>query len=709
MKKKIIAIIIVCAGLFNFAYSAPVKVKLTRKERKKVLKNLDMKYKHWLNMITHISLKEERNVFLALQNNRERDIFINAFWQQRDPTPGTEENEYKNEIENRFTYVNKHFKRGSSRPGWMTDMGKFYMILGPPNSIERFDSKAGLYPAQVWYYYGDPALGLPTYFNVTFYKPNNTPEWKFYSPVIDGPASLLIADETLDVTDYQSLYAKIKNLAAPLARPAVTMIPNETTADYSPSPRSNLVLARIYNAPKRKINVSYATHFLNYKGYVDVDQSSNYIENSNLISVTKYAPFGFNFVNISIKPKTISVGFSDEKGQYFFNYEMNVSLKKGDEFIYEYKKNFDFYIDPDKVNGLKGNGVVIHDSFPVIPGKYKLNVFMMNSVGKEFTYFDKTITVSPPDTKPILATPVMGYKSEFQPDNFFFSYRFADKKLCVDTAKNFRLKENPLVLIGVYNLQKELWEKGKVELDLKGLNERTNFKKRYQIPLRNYSYTRDLNILYAIGGEELNPDYYELDINLKDESGNIMDTKHTDFSISPLLSFAYAMETFKKSRVENPYYFNYVLGMQYENAGNIIEAEKYYTRSIRNNPEFLEGRVSYLNILNKEKNYDKVLEEVEGLKGNDKFSFDYHLTKGTALYGKKQYKEALDYLLKANTIYDSDIRVLNLLGFTLLNLNDYKEALKALEASLSLNNKQKFISETVEKVKKEMGKKVPRP
>lgn len=705
MKKKFIVILITCLALFSYGYSAKERVKLSRKEKNKIIKNLNEKHRHWLNLITHISFKEERNIFLKLTNNREREIFIRTFWQQRDPTPGTVENEYKNEIEKRYAYVLKNFKRGSPRPAWMTDMGKFYMILGEPNSIERFESKAGLFPAQVWYYYGDQSLGLPTYFNITFYKPNNTTEWKHYNPAFDGPAALLIRDESIDPTNYESLYLKIRELAAPLAMPAMTMIPNQISRDYRPSARTNIILSSIHDAPKKRINVSYATHFLNYKGYVDVDQSSNYISNSKLVSLTRYERFGLNFVNISIKPKKISVGYSEEKGQYYFNYELNVSLKKGDDFIYEYKKNFDFYIDPDKVNSLKGNGIVIHDSFPVIPGKYKLMVFMMNSVAKEFTYFDENITVPPPGQTPLLATPLVGYKSETQPDNFFFSYRFGDKKLFVDTGHNFKLREQPVVLVGVYNLDKKLWEKGKVQLELIGMSERTNFIKKYDLALGDYLYKKDLNILYPLVKEGLNSDYYELNINLVDENGNKLDTKKIDFSVSPLSTFAYAMETFKKSRADNPYYFNYILACQYEKAGNISEAEKYYEKCVSNNPGFSQGRVAYIDVLNKRKKFDKALEKIEHLKGNEKTAFDYHRAKGTALYGKKDYKEALKSLLSANEIYNSDIRVLNLLGFTFLNLNDYPQALNALEASLSLNDKQQFIQKTVEKVKKKTAKK----
>jgi GWxTD domain-containing protein len=679
--------------------------KLSYKERQKVLKNLPDHYRYWYNMVYHISTKEERDVFLSLTNNRDRDIFARAFWQQRDPTPGTEENEYKTEIESRFAYVEKYFSRGTSRPGWLTDMGKFYMILGKPNSIERFESKAGLYPAQVWYFFGDKSLGLPTYFNITFYRPNNTTEWKFYDPAVDGPAALLIKQGPLDETDYELLYEKIRDLAPELAMPAVTMIPNEVGPNLRPTLRNNLVLSNIYQAPKRKINVSYATHFLNYKGYVDVESSINYIDNSKLVSVTKYERFGFPFVNFSLKPNRISVGYSEEKGQYYFNFELSVSLKKGEEFVYEYKKNFDFYIDPDKVDQLRGNGIIIHDSFPAIPGQYKLTVYAMNSVGKEFTYFEKDIAVPPANQTPVLTAPLLGYKTEDQVDNFFFTYKFNGKKLFLDTGNNFKLREKPLVLVGVYNLERKLWETGKIEIAVKNTSERNKYKKTYQVPLNRFTYQRDMNVFQQIGeGDEwLNPDYYELEVNLIDGAGTRLDSQKAQFSVSPLRTFAYPMETFKKIRVDNPFLFYYTLGTQYEKTGNIPEAEKHYAKSIESNPAFKQGLVSYLNILNRLKKYTRVLVDVEKLQGDKDLEFDYHLVKATALFGMKDFNEALNHLLKANTIYNSDVRVLNLLGFTLLNLKEYREALKAFDASLSLDDKQEFIKKTVDKVREQIN------
>jgi GWxTD domain-containing protein len=88
----------------------------------------------------------EKDVFLKLTNDRDRDVFIETFWKQRDPTPGTPENEYRDELKKRFQYCNEFYGRNTTRPSWKTDQGRIHMILGPPQGIERFEATIGVVP-----------------------------------------------------------------------------------------------------------------------------------------------------------------------------------------------------------------------------------------------------------------------------------------------------------------------------------------------------------------------------------------------------------------------------------------------------------------------------------------------------------------------------------------------------------------------------------
>jgi len=70
-------------------------------------KDLPPQYRDWLKLVSYIIQPEEQDVFLQLANDRERDIFIQTFWKQRDPTPGTPVNEYREEHIKRFDYANE--------------------------------------------------------------------------------------------------------------------------------------------------------------------------------------------------------------------------------------------------------------------------------------------------------------------------------------------------------------------------------------------------------------------------------------------------------------------------------------------------------------------------------------------------------------------------------------------------------------------------
>jgi GWxTD domain-containing protein len=156
-------------------------------KKKGPLANLAPKYKKWWNEVTYIITKNERRVFRQLTTDRERDIFINAFWSHRDPTKGTPENEFKMEHYQRLNKVEQLYSRGGRREGWKTDRGKVHIILGPPLSIQRFTSYNKIYPTEVWHYQQAPRAGIPPAFKIVFYDKNNVGEYVLYSPIGDGP------------------------------------------------------------------------------------------------------------------------------------------------------------------------------------------------------------------------------------------------------------------------------------------------------------------------------------------------------------------------------------------------------------------------------------------------------------------------------------------------------------------------------------------
>jgi len=233
-------------------------------------------------------------------------------------------------------------------------------------------------------------------------------------------------------------------------------------------------------------------------------------------------------------------------------------LKKGEEFIYQYTKNFDFYIPYKDIDNVK-KGIELHDSFPVVPGEYKLLVYVQNTVGKQFSYFDQDITVPGFDSKPFMTGSLLGYKSEPQEANYFFPYNINGSKIYFDTENNFKLKENPIFFVGAYNISREMWEKGYVEILVTGLNERRKFKETRIINLNSQPYSRNLNITGNVSDKGLYSDYYIFSIKLYDHNKSLIDSNTDRFTVSPVVTMNYPNESFKKSRLENTYYFNYII------------------------------------------------------------------------------------------------------------------------------------------------------
>ncbi|HLK20173.1 MAG TPA: GWxTD domain-containing protein [Bryobacteraceae bacterium] len=117
----------------------PLTEKQKKKREQKLQRELATPYKSWFNEdVAYIISDEERQAFTNLSTDDERQSFVEQFWLRRDPTPDTEENEFKEEHYRRIAYANERF--GSGIPGWKTDRGMIYIKFGPPDEIDSHPS-----------------------------------------------------------------------------------------------------------------------------------------------------------------------------------------------------------------------------------------------------------------------------------------------------------------------------------------------------------------------------------------------------------------------------------------------------------------------------------------------------------------------------------------------------------------------------------------
>lgn len=148
-------------------------------------------YDHWLNQeVNYLITNQERESFLALTTNQDRDAFIDTFWAIRNPDPNSPGNTYKDEHYRRLEYVNNHYGSPSAGNGWHTDRGMVYITLGPPQQKRSYLNTKYLEPLETWFYQ-DPASALAPYFSVLFFKPSPAEDFRIYSPYQDRPDKLI--------------------------------------------------------------------------------------------------------------------------------------------------------------------------------------------------------------------------------------------------------------------------------------------------------------------------------------------------------------------------------------------------------------------------------------------------------------------------------------------------------------------------------------
>ena len=88
------------------------------------------------------------------------------------------------------------------------------------------------------------------------------------------------------------------------------------------------------------------------------------------------------------------------------------------------------------------------------------------------------------------------------------------------------------------------------------------------------------------------------------------------------------------------------------------------------------------------------------MKEDEKLKFDYYLIRGRAYMGMEKFSEAIENFLEGNKIYNSDVTLLNFLGFSYYKTGQKEKALNTFRASIRLNTEQTEIKKLIEEIEK---------
>jgi GWxTD domain-containing protein len=667
--------------------------------RKKPTDHLSPKYKRWLDEVHYIITKNEREVFLKLQTDRERDILIEAFWKHRDPTNGTADNEFKDEHYRRLQHVEKTYGRSKTRAGWETDRGKVYIILGPPLAIQRFTSYTKIYPTEVWHYQQAPRAGLPPAFNIIFFDRNNTGEYVLYSPVADGPQKLLIGYQGKP-GEYLEAYQQLAEFNSFLARTSMSLVPGEETAAGQPAMASDFLLRNIEVAPKKAVSDLYARKYLKYKGMVEVEYSANYAESKSLSRLIKDAS-GNNFYHYIIRLNRLAVDQYEDR--FFTTIVLYGSLTdKAGKSIYQFEKNFNVRLNPQQFQMLQKSSFAISDYFPVIPGNYRLSIVLKNTNSKEFTAHETDISVPGTVGKPFLTEPVLAYDTGRRrlPVTASTPFGTTEGQLSIDPEPIFNRTETMHIFFQISGVSKEFRRSGSLRLYFKG---ERGFTKTVVKELSLYR-EEQADVLVKVPMHEFSPDYYEVEIALLDGSKKIVDRRSQRFMISPLNTLPRPQVFSKSSSLNREAVTAFTLGTQYLNAKQPVRALPLMQKAYNLNPNIKQFAMGLARIYLQLKRYEKVEPLLKPLMNPEKPDFQVYFLLGNVCQKTGKYGEAVNYYRKLIAYHGSSTGVLNPLASCYYNMGQPGEARKAWEHSLKIDPGQEKVKKALEGLKNETQK-----
>jgi len=656
---------------------------------------LPLRYKKWLDEeVIYIISPIEKEVFLKLKTDRERDLFIQAFWKHRDPTPGTPENEFKTEHYSRINYANHFFGRGTPKPGWKTDRGRMYIILGEPNDIERFEGKSQTYPAEVWFYQGKTKLGLPPGFHLVFFQKGGIGEYILYSPLKDGPQALMTSYYG-DPMDYLAAYQQLQEFEPDLAQVSLTLIPGEESAAFGhPSLSSDLLIQKVETVPIRQIEDKYAQKFLAYKDVVEVEYSANYIDNNSLIKITRQ-PSGLYFVNYAIEPETLSV--TEYQSKYSTNLKLNgtVTAKEGKR-IYQFEKNIALSFNQEQMKEISHRPLSIYDMFPLIPGSYRLSILLKNEVSKEFTSLERTLDIPQAGNSVEMTPLIIGYKTVAKPrsDNRLRPFQLGHTQLYFQANRVFLRQDNIIVAFQLYNLSPELQSKGRLKYTFfRGEEEFRSTPK----PVSHYPELP--NIVQSFSLQDFPPAHYKIKVAFTIDNQEIVtDSEEFDITYSESIARPWIYSKVL-APAQDPVYF-YLIGSQLFNSGRIEEAKVQLERAFQRKPDSIEFALNLARVymrLGAYKQIEKVL--LPFIKQPQTPSYEVFFIMGRAYQSLGQLTKAVDIFNQAITHYGLNIHLLNALAESYLQLGNKEEALTAWQKSLDINPNQPQIRKNIEALK----------
>jgi GWxTD domain-containing protein len=681
-------------------------------------KNLPEPYRKWLQEeVPYIISDVERETFLSLSTESERNAFVDAFWRKRDPNPSTPENEFKTEHYKRLAYANEFLGRDTFRPGWMTDRGRYYILLGKPNTRRPLEATDAIYPCELWFY-NDPQLkymGLPPFFYLLFFRRGGVGEFQLYSPLSDGPEALLTGFQT-PLNDFRDnverAYEKLSTIDSELAQASLSFRTDEgDRAQFqNPSFGTLSLLDGIAKAPLYGVDTSYAERLDFERGNVESDYLFTYVPSFGVAHVLP-GPERSYYLHWVVELDAGNVGFvrDKDKGSYssVFIASLEVSPRDDENRIILDERRESFVTLNEGEAGSLRLPLALSGMMPLVPGEYKARVILRNRACpsrvetdciKSYTLFESNVTVPEwQEERPQLSELVLGYGTEvLEGEPQYRPFRFGKVALLPNPREVYVIGDPLVVAVDARNASPG----SRVRFEIAGEEaaDKVLVEKTVDVAgIANGPLIQELSLAGLEGGR------FEITATLLDSGGVSQDRRTSPFTVSPRTAIARpgVRGSIAPPRPEVPGVVAMVLGEQYLRLDQKEKARPLLERAIRENPQLGQARELLAGLLLESGEIDGVFTVLAPLSPNGRTPDRFEVVSilGQAYFQQKQYAKSIELLEKAITLKRPEPRILNTLALAHHEVGNDARAREILERSLSVNPDQAAVKELLQKLK----------
>ena len=327
--------------------------------------------------VAYIITTDEKEAFLNLSTDAERDKFIERFWEVRNPNPSSPSNSYRDEIYRRIAYADQWYSEGTKK-GWQTDRGRVYITLGAPQQVGKYLGFANIRPMEIWFYSGDhPAL--PPFFNIVFYQREAGGDFRIYSPFMDGPEKLVTGPFEGDrVSSWNNID---HDAGREVSRTVLSLIPSEPvdTQNVTISLASDMMLNNIRNLANLPISKEMLQQRRALLESVShrVVLGSEYLDVLTVPLVAQSGDTNLHYVLRLKHPEDFTLAEDKDKGYYYSSTVNARVLTPEGKLIFSQQRKLSQYVDNKQLVAVKNRVFGYEGLLPLPPGRYKVE-FQLN-------------------------------------------------------------------------------------------------------------------------------------------------------------------------------------------------------------------------------------------------------------------------------------------------------------------------------------------